>query len=76
MRMADITDLQHDLVNRVPSFIIQKGSMFQRLHWPTSSTYGSICQLYRAYTCNHNQNALVVFERYENDEDKTIPGQP
>ena len=77
MRMAAKADLQHDLVKRVPScimtecpagvkYVIDGGAMLQRPPWPKASTYGSICQLYRSYICNHYQNALVVFDGYEN----------
>ena len=47
-------------------YVIGGGAMLQRLPWPKASTYGSICQLYRSYICNHYQNALVVFDGYEN----------
>lgn len=75
MRLADKADLQNALVKKVPScvvgdqprdlaHVIDGGAMLQRIPWPKSSSYGSLCHLYTRFICSHFTNSLIVFDGY------------
>lgn len=46
-------------------YVLDGGSLLQRLPWSRDTTFGSICQLYVAYVQRRYADAIVVFDGYE-----------
>lgn len=75
MRVGDKSDLMHGVVKRVPEcvveelpgdvvYVIDGGSLLQKLPWPKSITYHKLCDLYIQYLERHYPRAIVVFDGY------------
>ena len=78
MPLHDKADLQGGLVKRAPvcvveeqlsnvTYVLDGGSLLQRVPWSKCSSYASLCHLYIQYINRYFNNALVVFDVYTSD---------
>ena len=82
MRLPDKADLQGGLVKRAPvcvleeqlsnvTYVLDGGSLLQRVPWSKCSSYASLCHLYIQYINRYFNNALVVFIPAVTTKDET-----
>ena len=46
-------------------YVLDGGSLLQRLPWPRRATFNGLCQLYTDYVTKNYSNSVVVFDGYE-----------
>ena len=53
-------------------FVLDGGSLLQRLPWTQGTTYGDICTTYVDYVTKKYREAVVVFDGYEKSSTKDL----
>jgi len=46
-------------------FVLNGGSLLQRIPWAQGATYGKICKAYTDYVAKKYGEAIIVFDGYE-----------
>lgn len=64
-KLAECSQMSAHLDEESMCFVIDGGSLLQRLPWLQNTTYGSICQCYVDYINQKYRNPTVVFDGYE-----------
>ena len=59
-----LDDTYSELSHNV-EYVLDGGSLLQRLPWKRGMTYSVICDLYVDYVKSNYKNAVVVFDGYE-----------
>ena len=78
MSSGDKSELQKGVIKSVPQcaieehppdvvFILDGGTLLQRLPWPKGATYGELCHSYIHYVQRHYKKVLVVFDGYNSE---------